>query len=252
MPTSEIMYDSTNVDAIPPGANLLLVYLDGRYVTDLAAAIRFPHARRITTTTTFAGDLNARIYDCERGDGNAQSAATWAKEKIHLAERPTIYCSRVGEVGYGWPWVQQALTALGIPLLAVDFGIADYTGVPHLVPGSAFTQYANPPDSGGDYDISLTNGVWPNEPDPSVLAQPACAIKATSTNKGYWIFAADGGVFAYGDAKYHGSLPGLNIKPVQPVVDAEITSTDGGYWLLGADGGVFTFGDAPFLGAANK
>lgn len=245
------MYDSTNVEAIPKTATLVLVYIDGEYITDLQAALELPNARRVWTTTTAEGDLNAKIYDCERGDGNAQQAALWAQKKIAKFQRPTIYCSRVGQIGYGWSWVLQALSALGIRSTQVDFGIADYTGVPHLVPGSAFTQYANPPDSGGDYDISLTNGVWPNEPDSSVLAQPACALIGTKTDKGYWIFAADGGVFAYGDAQFHGSLPQLSIKPVQPIVGAWVTSTDGGYWLLGADGGIFSFGDAQFHGSAN-
>lgn len=249
---NELMYDSVNTLDIPASARIILAYIDGNYNNYSAVNQRFPNAGVIPTTTTFLGSYAAIVYDCERGDGNATQAAAWAKQKITLFKvRPTIYCSRIGQPGYGWPWVQQALTAIGVPLTAVDFGIADYTGTPHLVPGSAFTQYANPPDSGGDYDISLTNGVWPQE-DPNMATNPPrCAIVSTKTGKGYWIFAADGGVFAYGDAQFKGSPPGYGIKPVQPIVDADVTPTDGGYWLLGADGGVFSFGDAPFLGAAN-
>jgi hypothetical protein len=29
-------------------------------------------------------------------------------------------------------------------------------------------------------------------------------VAATATGKGYWLAAADGGVFAFGDAVYHG------------------------------------------------
>lgn len=249
---SEYMYDSTNVTAIPSTATLILVYIDGAYQTLGPARQRFPTAELITTTTTFVGQSGARIYDCERGDGNATQSAQWAQRELSANRRPTIYCSRIGSPGYGWPYVKQALTNLGIGLQQVDFGIADYTGTPHLVAGSAFTQYTDPPESGGDYDISLTNGVWPNAPDPAVLAKPVCAIVPTSTNKGYYIFAQDGGVFAYGDAQFHGSLPQLGITPAQPVVNAATTSNDGGYWMVGADGGVFTFGNAGFYGAANK
>lgn len=249
---NETMYDSVNTLALPPSATLILAYLDGKYKNLDAVKARFPNARVVATTTTAAGSLWATVYDCERGDGNAQQAAAWARYKVILRQRPTIYCSRIGEPGYGWPWVVQELNAQGVSLNDVDFGIADYTNVPHLVPGSAFTQYANPPGSGGDYDISLTNGVWPQE-DPNMATNPPrCAIRPTPTGKGYWIFAADGGVFSYGDAQFKGSLPGVGIKPAQPIVDAYPTPTGAGYWMLGADGGVFTFGDAPFLGAANS
>lgn len=158
------MYDSTTPGAIPLGATLILTYIDGNYVTDAEVARLFPNARRVPTTTTSNGNLAAQIYDCERGDGNATEAAAWAKEKIAIDQRPTIYCSRVGEPNYGWSWVQSALELIKVPMSAVDFGIADYTGVQHLVPGSAFTQYVDPPQSGGNYDISVTNGVWPNTP----------------------------------------------------------------------------------------
>lgn len=164
----QLMYDSVDAKAIPADAKLILTYIDGNYITDHDVAVRFPTAERVSTTTTRAGNLSARIYDCERGDGNATETAAWAKEKITLHRRPTIYCSRVGETNFGWSWVKAALSIQNIPLSAVDFGIADYTGVKHLVPGSAFTQYDNPPHSGGDYDISVTNGIWPNVPTPTL------------------------------------------------------------------------------------
>lgn len=246
------MYDSTTPQVIPVTAKLILTYIDGNFKTDQWVAQNRPQARRVPTTTSATGNLAAQIFDCERGDGNAQDAALWAWNKLQRKERPTIYCSRIGSPGYGWSWVLTALAQLNIPSAYVDFGIADYTGTPHLVPGSAFTQYANPTYTGANYDLSLTNGIWPNVPNPAVLNKPACAIVGTSTNKGYYIFAQDGGVFAYGDAVFHGSLPSLGITPAQPVVDAALTTDNGGYWMVGADGGVFSFGNAQFYGAANK
>lgn len=247
---NETMYDSVNTLALPLDSRLILAYIDGRYNNYSAVRQRFPAAVVVKTTTLANGSTSAVVYDCERGDGNASQAADWAARKLALHERPTIYCSRIGEPNYGWPWVQHELLVRNIPLSSVDFGIADYTGVPHLVPLSSFTQYANPPGSGGDFDISLTNGIWPLE--DNVATPTRVAIRPTSTGKGYWVFAADGGVFAYGDAKYLGSLPGNGIKPVAGIVDGAPTPTDGGYWLLGADGGVFAFGNAPFLGAPNS
>ncbi|MEA3055889.1 MAG: hypothetical protein QOD30_1321, partial [Actinomycetota bacterium] len=65
---------------------------------------------------------------------------------------------------------------------------------------------------------------------------------------GYWLVAADGGVFSFGDAAFLGSL---GERPIpHAVVGMARTPGGAGYWLAAADGGVFTFGDAPFVGSA--
>ena len=68
--------------------------------------------------------------------------------------------------------------------------------------------------------------------------------------QGYWMVAADGGVFAFGDAKFLGApAPGsLN----RPVVAIRPTPTGLGYWLVASDGGIFAYGDAPFLGSTGS
>jgi hypothetical protein len=64
---------------------------------------------------------------------------------------------------------------------------------------------------------------------------------------GYWTVAKDGGVFAFGDAQFHGSMGG---KPLnQPIVGIAGTADAGGYWLVASDGGIFAFGDATFYGS---
>ena len=67
------------------------------------------------------------------------------------------------------------------------------------------------------------------------------AIAPTSDGKGYWLIGADGGEFAFGDAGYHGSLPGLHIH-VDDIVGMVATPNGKGYILVGRDGGVFVFG----------
>ena len=63
---------------------------------------------------------------------------------------------------------------------------------------------------------------------------------------GYWLAAADGGVFAFGDATFRGSAGG---RPLSAPVVGMASRTTGGYWLVGRDGGVFSFGGATFLGS---
>ncbi len=65
---------------------------------------------------------------------------------------------------------------------------------------------------------------------------------------GYYLVAADGGVFAFGPgAGYYGSMGGFHLN--QPVV--AMASTGSGYYLVASDGGIFAFGPgAPFYGSA--
>jgi len=74
------------------------------------------------------------------------------------------------------------------------------------------------------------------------LAAPVADTIDTVHGNGTWVSAADGGVFAFGSAKFYGSLPGLGIKPVGQIVSITATPHDHGYWLLGSDGGVVGFG----------
>ena len=78
------------------------------------------------------------------------------------------------------------------------------------------------------------------------LNQPVVGIAETPDGRGYWEVAADGGVFAFGDAVFQGSMGGQPLNA--PVVGISTDPTTMGYRMLAADGGVFCF-DAPFLGS---
>jgi SpoIID/LytB domain protein len=67
---------------------------------------------------------------------------------------------------------------------------------------------------------------------------------------GYWINAADGGVFSFGDAQFYGSTGGMVLN--KPVVAMASTHDANGYWEVASDGGVFSFGDAPFHGSTGS
>jgi hypothetical protein len=67
-----------------------------------------------------------------------------------------------------------------------------------------------------------------------------------STNPGYRLAAADGGVFTFCEP-FYGSMGGT--KLAAGIVGLATTPDGGGYWLAAADGGIFSFGDAGFYGS---
>ncbi len=130
------------------------------------------------------------------------------------------------------------------------------TGVfPEVVRGDAVALVPLPDDGG--YWIVFERGDVIGFEAPSMgtvfgldLAAPIVDAAPTPTGDGYLLVAADGGVFAFGDAVFAGSLPQVlgGAMPDAPVV-AIVSDPDGiGYWLIAADGGVFSFA-APFLGS---
>ena len=79
------------------------------------------------------------------------------------------------------------------------------------------------------------------------LNQPVVGMAATPDGGGYWLDAADGGIFTFGNARFWGSTGSLHLN--QPVVGMASTHDGGGYWLVASDGGIFAFGDAAFEGS---
>lgn len=243
------MYDAVNAAGLPDGVVLAAGYVDGAWPSAQAIAARFPSAYVVGITVT--GRANTRVADCETGDLTPQSAARWALDELAAGRRPTIYVSRIE-----WDLVK---AALGARWAEVDYWVADWTGSLHALPGAAAVQYASPSTgSGGPWDLSVTSLSWPvaTPPAPAVpvhettpatkLNKPASGIAATPTGKGYWMVAQDGGVFAFGDAHYAGSLARTTLNA--PIVGITPTPSGKGYWLVGADGGVFAFGDAHYAG----
>src|SRR6476619_3654949 len=82
------------------------------------------------------------------------------------------------------------------------------------------------------------------------LNQPVINMEPSKSGNGYWLVAADGGIFTFGQAQFFGSMGDQKIN--QPVFDMTSTDTDQGYWLVARDGGIFSFGDAApkFYGSA--
>ena len=78
------------------------------------------------------------------------------------------------------------------------------------------------------------------------LSGPA-GVVITPPPPGYWMVAADGGIFSFGDANFYGSTGAMTLN--KPIVGMAPAPYGEGYWLVASDGGIFSFGDAKFYGS---
>ena len=84
--------------------------------------------------------------------------------------------------------------------------------------------------------------------DPKRLNAPIVGMVPSADGGGYFMVAADGGVFAFGDAKFEGSCPSIG-GCAGAAVAVMPDATGDGYWLVTSTGGVYAFGDAASYGA---
>ena len=84
-------------------------------------------------------------------------------------------------------------------------------------------------------------------PTPAAMAAEAVT---TPSGNGYWLVATDGGVFAFGDAGFYGSLGATPLN--EPITGMVPTPSGNGYWLVARDGGIFAFGDADYYGSTGN
>jgi ribosomal protein L24E len=108
-----------------------------------------------------------------------------------------------------------------------------------------FDRFGDTANFGNDGYLNYLAG-----PSYFALNQPILGMTTTPDGAGYWMTAADGGVFALGDAGFYGSTG--NIRLAKPVVGMAATPDGKGYWLVASDGGIFAFGDAHFYGSTGN
>ncbi len=117
----------------------------------------------------------------------------------------------------------------GYWLVAADGGMFAFnTGFYGSVPGLGF----NPAGSGLAHSLNT----------------PIVAMVPSATGHGYFMVASDGGVFAFGDAHFAGSCPGIG-GCVGAAVAVVPDATGSGYWVITKAGDVYGFGDAGYFGA---
>jgi hypothetical protein len=79
------------------------------------------------------------------------------------------------------------------------------------------------------------------------LNAPVVGMVPSADGKGYFLVASDGGVFAFGDAQFEGSCPGIG-GCSGPAVAVMPDASGKGYWVVTATGHVYSFGDASYHG----
>ena len=131
------------------------------------------------------------------------------------------------------------VTVTGTNLLnasGVSFGSSP--GTIKSINGGGTSLVATTPAGTGTVDVTVT----------TLGGTSATSAADRYTYQGYWMVGSDGGVFAFGDAGFVGSLPGIHVH-VSDIVGVVPTASGKGYWMVGSDGGVFAFGDAGFVGS---
>ena len=97
-----------------------------------------------------------------------------------------------------------------------------------------------------DDDLDVVRIIW-KAPAPTTTTPTGPGTTPLPAGNGYFLVAADGGVFAFGEAVFQGSTGALRLN--QPVVAIAHTPSRNGYFLAASDGGIFAFGDAVFRGS---
>ena len=133
-----------------------------------------------------------------------------------------------------------ALATCAFIIPAVELSTSTAAAAAVATPGSYPDVAAEPVPFGDAGSFGSMAGV--------ALNAPVVGMASTPDGNGYWLVAADGGVFSFGDAGSFGSMGGQKLHA--PVVGMAATADGKGYWLVASDGGIFAFGDAGFFGSA--
>jgi hypothetical protein len=137
-------YDGVDWQRNPATANdIALLYLDGAYAAPAEAADHFHALGAQAVRITVLGDPGAGICDVETGDVTPAAARNYIRARRATGHAATIYVS-LASLGA----VRNACMGLVYDTLA-----ADWTGLPHEVPGCVGCQYL----PGPDYDTSV---IW--------------------------------------------------------------------------------------------
>jgi hypothetical protein len=217
--------------------------------TPIGAPVTVSHGQASTSTSSLAAGTHTlqAVFTPSAGGGYAGSTGTAPFIVEPLVPTSTsLAATPASPQAYGTSVTLQATvnpstapgtvqfsvggTAIGGPV-SVSAGVASVT-TSTLPPGTHQLSAAFTPSAGSGYASSTATAPF--------------TVTGHSGN-GYWEVASDGGIFAFGDAQFYGSMGG---KPLNaPIVGIAATPDGNGYWEVASDGGIFAFGDAGFYGS---
>jgi hypothetical protein len=145
-----LIYDSTTPAAIPAN-QVVATYVDGPHPTPVSAVAG---RQTVFWIDVDGSDPQAQVIDVEPGCATPAAAASWVPQRLSADPGGVaIIYTAIAE----WPSVQAAVASLPASTQArIRWWIADPTGTPHIVPGSAATQWY----WGPSYDISTATAAF--------------------------------------------------------------------------------------------
>jgi hypothetical protein len=153
--------------------------------------------------------------------------------RAHVSDGPAM-SSFTASASAAAPYPQVAVHTIPVPVGTVIFSVGDTPLCTAAVISGQAVCSAPTPSSGSVVTATYTGA-------------SSFGVSSTTASQGYWLVAADGGIFGYGDAAFEGSHGGSPLN--QPIIGMASTPDGHGYWLAAADGGVFAYGDATFEGS---
>jgi hypothetical protein len=168
------------------------------------------------------------------GDGICTYALNGASTSVGAGTPGTSIPGNPGYTGDSYCTPSQLAGASGPS--GPDPNGSDYEG-----PDNTYSNISADTTSG---DVNFTRPLNPGQSTYFSLEEDLASSDVVVTY-GYWLVAADGGIFAY-DAPFFGSMGG---KPLNaPIVGIAADPATGGYWEVASDGGLFAF-NASFFGS---
>lgn len=235
-----LMYDSTSAKDIPPNAQVVAGYVNGKDSQwSESDWLLFPKALKVRIAVYIPGlmiPMDGNVFDAEEkylAGGQRTDCLhqldIWTSNRLNSGVQPVCYTS-----ASTWEYVKNR------PL---KYWIADYTGMPHLLPGTVATQFVSEP-GGAHYDVSMTNGVWPGFTPPTqevnmLMSDVVDIIEVIQGSGKYYELTRDGGVRATNNL-------GVAIDNV-PLVNYAVLASDGGVYYFGPsrNGGVWSYPGLP-------
>ncbi len=176
---------------------------------------------------------------------NSVNSATTNAATLTVDFAPTVTTQPTSRTTVSGTAVTFTAAASGNPTPTVQWqsepsGSSSFTNISGATSAS-YTFTPTSANNGTKFQAVFTNSVNSATTSAATLTVPP------TSNQGYWMVGADGGIFTFGDAGYYGSEGGQHLNA--PIVGMAATPDGKGYWLVASDGGIFTFGDAGYYGS---